>query len=46
MLKDVLPFFSRAALRMHAQAIKGTGIEVAVAKIERRKPESNTPAGE
>lgn len=34
-LKDIMPFFSRAALRMHSIAIKATGIKVAVAKIDR-----------
>lgn len=34
-LKDIMPFFSGAALRMHSIAIKATGIKVAVAKIDR-----------
>ena len=34
-LKQIMYFFSRAALRTHGLAIKGSGIKVAVAKIER-----------
>lgn len=35
-LKRIMYFFSRAALRSHAQTIRVTGIRVAVAKIDRR----------
>lgn len=35
-LKDIMYFFSRAALKMHAEAIISRGFKVAVAKIDRR----------
>lgn len=34
-LKDIMYFFSKAALRMHAQSILGRGVKVAIAKIDR-----------
>jgi uncharacterized protein (TIGR04141 family) len=34
-LKKIMYFFSRAALKTHGTVIKGTGIKVAVAKIDR-----------
>jgi len=35
MLRDSMYFFAKAALRTHAQAIKQSGIRVAIAKIQR-----------
>jgi uncharacterized protein (TIGR04141 family) len=34
-LKNIMYFFSRAALKMHGESIKGRGVKVALAKINR-----------
>jgi uncharacterized protein (TIGR04141 family) len=37
-LKNIMYFFSRAALKMHSESIKSRGFKVAIAKIERSAP--------
>jgi uncharacterized protein (TIGR04141 family) len=37
-LKNIMYFFSRAALKMHSESIKGRGFKVAIAKITRTAP--------
>lgn len=39
-LKKIMYFFSRAALRMHGESIKGCGFKVAIAKIHKVAPTS------
>jgi uncharacterized protein (TIGR04141 family) len=43
-LKDIMYFFSRAALKMHSESIKGRGFKVAIAKIDRTASRANTVA--